>query len=595
MIFSDLNLSKNDVLYLFSLSIFILIITYRLMDFQMSGGMYSPDECLYLISAIKYAGLDYYNICDVNDLFFTPLISFLTSLLLRCGIDGHFSISFVTAIFGIFSIYGIYILLKNRFAPLLCLTGSILFGSFTIFLLNFASGLIDIPGLSVSIWMMIFGIIAIDKNPRYFYLLFPLVAIGFFTRYTSFFVVPAIFLYYLIKRDAVALLDNLLSDRTAFKIKLLNYFNSSEFKIIISSIFITAILTIIFCKFTLFDYNAPLTFFEQSAGTLQVSHPDTTALDYNGSKSFYLFGLIQDFSFGFIRDFNFELNFLVYSIIFCGIILKLINIIKDFGTFRTFKPQYKTKYLNIFLFISMILSAVLSIIAFKFLLNHLISNMFFLISLIAFVSLIKQCTDENIQYLNVIMFAWFGVYFIFISLYPIKNYRYAIPFLAPLVYFVIYGLDLILGTITSIFNNKTSGNKINTQYPYINWTKVIPILLIVIFVLTTFTHIAFWKIEENPVSSIEYINDRGYINDLVNVTEYIKLNDPDYHSKSVGCYGHPARMIRYYLQTSSIFADDDIGVLDSSNVDYIIINENSTFNKFHEIYHCGEYYLYSRN
>ena len=97
------------------------------------------------------------------------------------------------------------------------------------------------------------------------------------------------------------------------------------------------------------------------------------------------------------------------------------------------------------------------------------------------------------------------------------------------------------------------------------------------------------------MASIAHINNKGYINDLVNVTDYIKINDPDYHSKTFGCYGHPSRMIRYYLQTNITFADNDAKLIDSSGVDYVIINEKINFNNFHEIYNCGEYYLYYHN
>ena len=598
MNFNDFNLNKNDYLYLGLLFLFICALSYRLMDFQMSGGMYSPDECLYLISAMKYAGLDFYNICDVNDLFFTPVVSFLTSLLLRCGLDGHFSISFVSLIFGIFSILGMYVLLKYRFDSLLCLTGSILFGSFSTFLLNYASGLIDIPGVAVSIWMVIFGLMAIDKNPKYFYLLFPLCAFGFFTRYTSIFVVPAIFLYYLIKKDVIKLVDIWINDKHLFKKIALTYFKSAELKCIISSMIITVILTFLFCKFTLFDYNAPLRFFEHSISTLHVSNQVSNAIDFNSGKLYYLKGFDNNFLFGFNRDFNFQLRYTLFLIIFGGLAFKLINILLNLGKFNSFKSSYKTKYFNIFLMIILVISTILSFIESKFYLNHLISNIFLIISLITFFSLIKQFNiNEEVQSLNLMMFALFCIYFIFISIYPIKTYRYAIPFLPSIVYFVIYGLDSILHSFSFGLNSeklKSSENG-SANYSYAKWTKIIPILLILILLCSTFSYIAFWKIEENPVPSIEHINDKGYVNDLVNITEYVKSNDPDYHSKTFGCYDHPTRMIRYYLQTNVTISDDDNKVLDSSNVDYIIINDKVDFKNYEKLYRCGEYFLYSHN
>lgn len=600
MSFNDLNLTKNDRFYLCILLIFTSILSYILIKFQMSGGMYSPDECLYLISAYKYAGLDYYNICDVNDLFFTPIISFTTSLLLRCGFDGHLSISVVTALFGIFSIFGVYILLKNRFNQLLSLTGSILFGSFSIFLLNFASGLIDIPGVSVSIWLMIFGICAIDRNSKYFYILFPLFVIGFFTRYTSVLTLPVIFLYYLIKKDFILLVYNAFYDKKLFKRKLINYFKSSEFKIIINSIFLSIILTILICKFTLFDYNAPLSFIDLSINTVNVSNFDVNSIDYNGSKLIYLFGLVRSYLFGFGRDFSVVLNNLILFIIFSGLFLKLISIFKHLDSFNSFKLENYTKYFNLALITVMIAAIILSLIEFKVFTNFLISEIFFLMALLIFFSLVSEFNiNKDIQSLNLIMFAWFGVYFIFISLYPIKNYRYAIPFLPPIVYFVIYGVESILDSITFGWGNKAKLNskkvdRVN-DYIYPNWTKIVPIILILIFALSTFTYIGPWEIEKDPVDSIKFINDKGYIDDLVNVTEYIKETDPEYHSKTFASINHHERIIRLYLNTNLTFTSADYKLIDDVEVDYVIFNKDVNFKNYHEIYHCGDFYLYYHN
>ena len=598
MNFEDLGLNKNDRIYLLALLIFASIVSYKLISFQMSGGMYSPDECLYLISAYKYAGLDYNNICNVNDLFFAPVISYCTSLLLRCGVDGHFSISLVTGIFGFLSIFGTYVLLKCRFNSLLSLTGSIIFVSFSVFLLYFASGLIDTPGVCISIWMMVFGICAIDKNPKYFYILFPLTVIGFFTRYTTALTLPVIFLYYLIRRDVISQLSNLIYDRNLFKMNLIKYFKSSEFKIIFISALMSIILSILICKFTLLDYNAPLTFFEQSSNTLNIATASSNTVNYNPSKLFYVKLLFDGILFGEYREFNHFLDGILLFIIFTGLILKIMNIAKNL-LFKSYTYENKTKYLDLALVIVMIASAIISLAEFKFALNHLASNIFFLIALLILFTLTSRFNiNKDVQSLNLIMFAWFGVYLIFISIYPVKTFRYALPFLPPIVYFIIYGLDSILDTVSFGFSDKDKLNsKISNtnDYIYSNWTKIIPILLILIFAVSTLTHIAPWEIEAHPVDSIKHINDKGYINDLVNITEYIKENDPDYHSKTFASFGHHERMIKYYLNTNLTFVDDNHRLIDESDVDYAILNKHVKLHNYDEIYHCGDFYLYQHN
>ena len=68
--------------------------------------------------------------------------------------------------------------------------------------------------------------------------------------------------------------------------------------------------------------------------------------------------------------------------------------------------------------------------------------------------------NEEVQSLNLIMLACFCIYFIFISLYPIKTYGYSMPFFLPvIVYFVIYGIDSILTTISFGFNKEENFNK----------------------------------------------------------------------------------------------------------------------------------------
>ena len=116
---NEWNLTNKDRIYIIILFVFSLITALKLLEFYMSGGIFNPDTAVYLISAYKYAGMDFNNICDVTELFYTPVLSYLTALLLMLGIDGQFSIYFVSSIFGILGYLGLYLLLRYRFNQIL--------------------------------------------------------------------------------------------------------------------------------------------------------------------------------------------------------------------------------------------------------------------------------------------------------------------------------------------------------------------------------------------------------------------------------------------------------------------------------------------
>ena len=97
MINKIFNLNKKDYLYLIIIFIFSMGLIYYRTKFHMSGGILYPDKALYLINALQYSGLDYYNIAHPEDIFYSPIISFLTSLLFRMGMVDQLSISLVSS------------------------------------------------------------------------------------------------------------------------------------------------------------------------------------------------------------------------------------------------------------------------------------------------------------------------------------------------------------------------------------------------------------------------------------------------------------------------------------------------------------------
>lgn len=571
----DYNINKNDFPYIFIILIFSLFTMLKMLDYHMSGGIFNHDKSVYLINALVFAGMDYHNISYPQDLFFSPLISFLTSLLFRLGLVSKLSIFIVTGIFGLFGNIGLYTLLKNRFNSLLSLTGAIIFGSLSIILLNLSSGLLDLPGVVISIWILVFSIIAINKNNKYFIIIFPLFVLGFFTRYTVGLMLPVILIYYLLNRNFIILLDNLISDRDLFKKKCYNYLKSDEFKYILISLCIGIVLIIFFCELIL-NYGGSLNFIDQSVTTFKGSKFNPNQLDASDDKLYYLKNIVVVL-FREGRPFDSILTYLLCLIAIFGISLNFINLFKNRNNICTNKNDliFKTNNIEkIFLLIS-ILSLIGAFVGFKVLSNQLITNIFLLIFLSILFTLIQKYNFEKEKLLfDLLIISWFLVNVVFFSLYPIKVPRYAMPFIPAFVIFVIYGLNYIL----RIFKYKSYEN---TQKVNLKIINLIPLLLIVIFLISTITFIM-------PLSIGEYGND------LVDVTDFIKENDSNYSSKLILSEWHNYRTVKWYLNKDvEVIEDNNLDLIDSLNFDYIILQDKTSFKNYKMIFHSGRFYLYS--
>ena len=162
-IFKDLNISRNDFSYLLLLTVFSILITYSLIVLNENIGIYCSDVFVYLANSLSFAGYPSSRVY----LYLSPFICFLTSILFRLGFVYESSLYIVVGIFGIIGNIGIYVLLKNKFSSLLSLCGAILFGSFSLNLLWWANGTLDVSAVSISIWTLIFVILAIDKDSEY--------------------------------------------------------------------------------------------------------------------------------------------------------------------------------------------------------------------------------------------------------------------------------------------------------------------------------------------------------------------------------------------------------------------------------------------
>ena len=577
----DFNIDKSDYSYILIIMLFSIITCLKMIEYHMSGGIFNHDKSVYLINALVFAGLDNNNIAILSDLYYSPLISFLTSILFRLGFVSKLSIFVVTGFFGLFGNLGLYILLKNRFSKLLSLTGAIIFGSLSIILLNLASGLLDFPGVVVSIWLLIFTIVAVNKNSKYFLLIFPLFVIGFFTRYTVGFMLPILICYYLLSKNVLHLIDDLISDTVLFKLKCRNYLKSEEFKYIAFSILIGLLLIFLFIKLVV-DNGGSLLFIGQSVGTFHGVKYNPNTFDASDDKLFYIKNFVVVL-FREGRPLDSTLSYILCLIMCGGILCKFFIVVKNMrNRDDVFKLNFKTKYFTNFLEIVFIISFICLFIGFFIFSNHMISNICLLIMLLILFSMIQNssCSKNNLLF-SFLLVSWFFINFIFSSIYLIKVPRYAMPFIPPFICFVIYGLNYILEFVSNYFGKLKNFNNNKHNLNYSKYLNSIPILLILIFLVSTFTYIL-------PLTIGEFGND------LVDVTNYLKDNDSDYLSKIIMCERNNYRTVKWYLNTNVTDVDpDNVDSVDSMNADYVILQVDKSFKNYDEIFHSGRFYLYS--
>ena len=580
MNFNELSLNKEDWICLIIVIIFSFLCTAKMALFAMSGCILDPDIAIYLLSALKYAGLDFYNVAYPADLFYTPVISFFTSLFFKMGYVDKNAIIIVTAFFSFIGYVGLYYLLKSRFDSLLSLTGVIIYGSLLLVIFNLSKGMVDIPAVSISIWALLFAIRAIDKDPKYFLITFPLLVMAFFTKYVSGFMLPLILLYYCMRRDIVGKFDCLLTDRTSFKQKFKSYLSSKEFKYIILSLLVSLILTILICKTLILDFGGSLSFLGQTADSFKTNFVTDEGIDYIVDKSYYL-DRFTDMLFG-SRDISPILACLAYGI--CGIGL-IIKCVKNFSIFKSEKKSFKTKHLDKILIVSIVILLFISFLTFKVITNHMASNICILIALTFTYSLLEKYEiDNKLLALDLLFLAYLLINFIFASIYHIKVERYALPFIPPVIYFIILGLE---GIVENINFDGISKLKLD---------KGIPIILIVIFLISTATFLA--PIEYERSNDVIYaINYFGYKGDLIDACDFIINNDSDYHNKTFASFNHHSRIIRWYLNvnvTAISELDHDFENF-GNDTSYIILGEDKDLKNYHKIKNCGDFNIYCHN
>ena len=191
--FEDFNLKNKDKQYLAILIAFSAVLVAYYINFNVNLGLHCSDVYLYLLNGIYFTGVP---IHYPENIYLSPPICFLTSLLFRLGLVDKTAIFIVTGIFAGIGNIGLYLLLRRYFDETLSLTGAVIYSTFTLNLTWLANGSLDISAVTFTIWIALIAIMAIKDNPRYYRYIFILLALAFYTRYTTMLILPALLIYY---------------------------------------------------------------------------------------------------------------------------------------------------------------------------------------------------------------------------------------------------------------------------------------------------------------------------------------------------------------------------------------------------------------
>ena len=417
----DLFQKSRDVLKKYKLTLISLIIlitfvslmTYYRIKIQMNIGPIW-DTYDFLSNALLFAGQS----TGYSDLTRPPFISFLTSIFFRLGYISSTAIFIVDGLLFIFGVVGFFLLLKLRFNNIESLLGSILYATFPIVITFAGVGLSDIPSVSFSIWTIYFTILAVKKNSKFFYLSFPLAMLAFLTRYPSALLIFPVMLYIIINQESI-----------------------QKIRDIITGIGISLLLLIPVLIFFYDIFGNPLysflNFFGSSSSTVSAG-----TYSYNPDIFYFLDHLPS-----FIGASGITITIIILSLAAYAL-LKFKKKYRSETRLFSIRPIEKVTAVKLILF-SILILIFLGTFGKLF---YMASEIIFFISFYIFYTLVKDVNIKDID-THLLFFAWFMVFFIFHSIYIVKDGRYFVTMAPAAAYFLILGLSATLNKIEFKTNN----------------------------------------------------------------------------------------------------------------------------------------------
>ncbi len=447
------------------------------------------DSVVFLSNALVLAGQS----TGYSNLLFPPIFPFIISLFFRLGYVYTNTIFVVDGGLFVFGVIGLFLLLKMKFNNLESFVGGLLYATFPIVLIILGLGLSDLASVSFSIWAFYLTVLSVRNDSKYFYLAFPFIILAFLTRYNSALIIFPILLYILFNKEKI-------------------HIKNMSLGIGLSIITILPVLLFFYEKFG--SIFSPFISFGSASTVTTVSAQNPF---YNPNIFFFL---------QYFPSFVGIQGTIIILIIILGVLLYLLyRIIKKLK-----HKKYKINKLNLSNR-GKITHILLFILAITFLgsfgkISYIFSELMFFVIAYFFYKL----AENKIKHLDIhLMFlAWFMTFFIFHSIFVIKDVRYFVVMAPAVAYFMILGLNEISNQIHFKIRN------MNVIFP------LLAIFLTSIMLFSTASQISL-ILEEN--------HDNIVFNDQIqNASEWFVNYDPNYKNKNI--YSDLGPNFSWYLKTN---------------------------------------------
>ena len=560
--FSDLKhylkMQRNSIIYLIILVTIVSLITYSRIMVQVKMGPVS-DSVVFLANALTMAGHG----TGYSNMLFPPFFSFVVSIFFKMGYVYSNTIFYIDGLFFVMGVIGLYLLLKTNFKDLESFLGALLYSTFPIILIVMGQGLSDLPSVSITIWAIYFLILSINRNSRFFYLAIPLIMLAFLTRYNNALLIFPLILYLLINRDN------------------LNYKN-------IFGGFLAAVLVTV---------PVLIYFYEQFGSIL---YP---FLNFASASNMSLGAVRNSFYdpniFFFLEKMPFLIGIPLFIILLITIgALFIYTFYKLIGELRLNKPLSRVLGLNEGLMkYKMLLFVALTLI---FLLsfgktNYLLSEVLYLLTALIFYEIVKNLNIKDMR-LHLLFFSWFMTFFIFHSIFALKDVRYFVVMAPPLAYFIILGLSEI-------------SKLVKIKFRETNLTFLLLAIILSVMAISSGASQIPLILQDNQDNVI-------FNQEIASAGNWIVVNDPNYRDKNI--YSDLWPNFSWYLKTNvkpvPVFRGNDsflVGVIDfnfnqadsdkfnnylvTHDADYYLsVRHGLNLTSYVEVKHFGDLIIYKR-
>nr|WP_319373680.1 glycosyltransferase family 39 protein [uncultured Methanobacterium sp.] len=407
---------------LFILTIITTAIAIILSAVQITRGVNYFDVFTYLNVALQYSGAG--SGMNINSI--PPLMPFLTSLIFRTGFISSSVIIVLDAIIFIFGVIGLYLLLKQRFNEIQSFSACLIYISLPLVFSWAASGSIDVPAISFSIWTMYFMVRGVEDDSKYLYGVIPMLVVAILTRYTTALLIIPLFFYFVVGTDFLRNFRKHLKQTIISLCILTPFLAYAYFKIS----YLSSLLFLIIC---------PL-LFGKSFGVGDAA--------YNPDNLYYLNHLVNYIGVGPINGSYYQiLSPSQGSASFLAIIITIF-VLCGLGIYIYTILEKKVKTMDVvdkWMIIQVIFLGILVVAGFFsfFRAPYLLTDIIVLLICLLIYSLLRDVDGKNLK-MDLLFLLWFLTFFIMHSVTPVKVDRYLITVAPALAYIIFLGLSVLI-------------------------------------------------------------------------------------------------------------------------------------------------------